>query len=135
LQLKEKRIGQLEAYKASLAKGPKEDKAQGSLMTSLINKIVDNVQIVLNNVHIRYEDNISIPSMPFAFGITLERWDAPPFLNTIKQKKFKYPFTFQRGCTGSICFAPFNLFFFLLSPPSPILRFALHPPQSLGRVC
>jgi len=41
------------------------------LMDSIINKLVENIQITVRDVHIRYEDHISCPS-DFCVGITLE---------------------------------------------------------------
>lgn len=35
-------------------------------------KVVDNVQIFLDNIHVRYEDDVSNPDSPFAFGFTLD---------------------------------------------------------------
>lgn len=35
-------------------------------------KVVDNVQIFLDNIHVRYEDDVSNPESPFAFGFTLD---------------------------------------------------------------
>lgn len=35
-------------------------------------KVVDNVQIFLDNIHVRYEDDVSNPGAPFAFGFTLD---------------------------------------------------------------
>jgi vacuolar protein sorting-associated protein 13A/C len=43
----------------------------------LVTKIVDNLQITIQNIHIRFEDNISHPDgKPFSFGITLEQLSA-----------------------------------------------------------
>ena len=41
------------------------------LMDSIINKLVENIQITVRDVHVRYEDHISCPS-DFCVGITLE---------------------------------------------------------------
>lgn len=41
------------------------------LMDSIINKLVENIQVTVRDVHIRYEDHISCPS-DFCVGITLE---------------------------------------------------------------
>lgn len=35
-------------------------------------KIVDNMQIFIDKIHVRYEDSQSVPGNPFAFGITLD---------------------------------------------------------------
>ncbi|KAG8903923.1 hypothetical protein FRC00_014388, partial [Tulasnella sp. 408] len=37
----------------------------------MIQKIADNLQVCVKNVHIRYEDDVSCPGHPFAAGITL----------------------------------------------------------------
>ena len=49
---------------------PKEDKSFAEKLTA---QIVNNVQIKIGDIHIRYEDNISC-STPFAFGITLSNF-------------------------------------------------------------
>ncbi|EWC44073.1 hypothetical protein DRE_07208 [Drechslerella stenobrocha 248] len=38
--------------------------------------IVDNLQVTIKNIHIRYEDSISAPGHPFALGFTLEEFSA-----------------------------------------------------------
>ncbi|KAK0549054.1 Vacuolar protein sorting-associated protein 13 [Tilletia horrida] len=47
-----------------------------SFTSSLITKIVDNVQITVRNIHIRYEDTLSNPEHPFSAGITLAEFSA-----------------------------------------------------------
>jgi hypothetical protein len=41
------------------------------LMTSVLNKIIDNIQITVREVHVRYEDQLSCPSN-FCIGFSLE---------------------------------------------------------------
>ena len=53
-----------------------EQKKNQSFTQSLVTAIVDNVQVTVKNIHIRYEDSISDPGHPFAAGITLESFDA-----------------------------------------------------------
>ena len=53
-----------------------EQKKSSSFTSSLVTKIVDNVQITVKNIHIRYEDSISAPGHPFALGVTLEEFSA-----------------------------------------------------------
>jgi vacuolar protein sorting-associated protein 13A/C len=53
-----------------------EQQKTQSFTQSFVTAIVDNVQISVKNVHIRYEDSISDPGHPFAAGITLEGFDA-----------------------------------------------------------
>ncbi|KAL1738923.1 N-terminal region of Chorein, a TM vesicle-mediated sorter-domain-containing protein, partial [Schizophyllum fasciatum] len=49
---------------------------QQGLIASLIAKIVNNVQVTVKNIHVRYEDKISMPGRPFAAGITLAGFTA-----------------------------------------------------------
>ena len=51
-----------------------EEKDQG-FMSRLGTKVVDNVQIFIDSVHVRYEDS-QTSEAPFAFGITLEKLHA-----------------------------------------------------------
>lgn len=48
----------------------KDPKANKSFTEKLVAQIINNVQIRIRNVHIRYEDR-STSTIPFAFGITL----------------------------------------------------------------
>ncbi|KAG6336571.1 hypothetical protein ID866_2509 [Astraeus odoratus] len=54
---------------------PSEESPQG-LWTSLTAKIVNNLQVTVKNIHIRYEDKISVPGHPFAAGVTLASFSA-----------------------------------------------------------
>lgn len=53
-----------------------EVKKSQSFTESLVTKIVDNLQVTVKNIHVRYEDSISAPGHPFALGITLEEFSA-----------------------------------------------------------
>ncbi|KAF2739591.1 vacuolar protein sorting-associated protein 13 [Polyplosphaeria fusca] len=53
-----------------------EQQKQQSFTASLVSAIVDNVQVSVKNVHIRYEDSISDPGHPFAIGLTLSELSA-----------------------------------------------------------
>ncbi|KAJ1311503.1 hypothetical protein OPQ81_009990 [Rhizoctonia solani] len=46
------------------------------LIESITGRIVNNVQITVKNIHIRYEDSISVPGHPFSAGITLAGFTA-----------------------------------------------------------
>jgi hypothetical protein len=37
----------------------------------IVTRIVENLQVFVNDIHIRYEDTVSSPN-PFAIGLTLE---------------------------------------------------------------
>lgn len=53
-----------------------EQKKSQSFTASLVSTIVNNLQITVKNIHIRYEDSISAPGHPFAAGLTLEEFSA-----------------------------------------------------------
>ncbi|KAL2157330.1 hypothetical protein VTH06DRAFT_6268 [Thermothelomyces fergusii] len=53
-----------------------EQKRSQSFTESLVTKIVDNLQVTVKNIHVRYEDAISAPGHPFALGFTLEEFSA-----------------------------------------------------------
>ncbi|GAO13444.1 hypothetical protein UVI_02014450 [Ustilaginoidea virens] len=53
-----------------------EQKKNQSFAQSLATKIVDNLQITVKNIHIRYEDSISAPGHPFALGLVLQEFSA-----------------------------------------------------------
>ncbi|KAA1471483.1 DUF1162-domain-containing protein [Dentipellis sp. KUC8613] len=55
---------------------PTEDPQEQGLLASLVAKIVNNLQVTIKNIHIRYEDKISVPGHPFAAGITLAGFSA-----------------------------------------------------------
>jgi hypothetical protein len=50
----------------------KDKKKDDGFFSRMAMKVVDNVQIFLDNIHIRYEDDVSNKESPFAFGITLD---------------------------------------------------------------
>lgn len=49
----------------------KTKQADNSFTEKLVTQIIRNVQIFINNIHIRYEDTISKPGSPMAVGVTL----------------------------------------------------------------
>ncbi|KAI5287454.1 hypothetical protein KEM54_005985, partial [Ascosphaera aggregata] len=54
-----------------------EDQLKNQSFTqSLVNAIVDNLQVVIRNVHVRYEDSIATPGTPFAVGLTIKELSA-----------------------------------------------------------
>ncbi|THH34126.1 hypothetical protein EUX98_g96 [Antrodiella citrinella] len=59
---------------AEEAEGDKQQ-SQG-LLSSLITKIVNNLQVTVKNIHIRYEDKLSVPGHPFSAGVTLAGFTA-----------------------------------------------------------
>ena len=55
---------------------PEEQKKNQSFMDSLITAVVDNLQVSIKNIHIRYEDSIAAPGHPYALGLTLQEFSA-----------------------------------------------------------
>ncbi|KIX05154.1 uncharacterized protein Z518_06026 [Rhinocladiella mackenziei CBS 650.93] len=55
---------------------PEEQQKNQSFTQSLVTAIVDNLQVSIRNVHIRYEDSIATPGHPFAVGLTLKEMSA-----------------------------------------------------------
>ncbi|KAI0047829.1 hypothetical protein FA95DRAFT_1589004 [Auriscalpium vulgare] len=49
---------------------------QQGLIASMIAKIINNLQVTIKNIHIRYEDKLSVPGHPFAAGVTLAGFSA-----------------------------------------------------------
>lgn len=44
--------------------------------TSLVTNIVENLELKIKNVHIRYEDTVTVPMHRFSFGITIDSLQA-----------------------------------------------------------
>lgn len=53
-----------------------DDATQQTWLSAFTQKLIDNVQISVENIHLRYEDSLSTPSHPFAAGITLASFRA-----------------------------------------------------------
>ena len=53
-----------------------EQQKNQSFTESVTTAIVDNLQISVKNIHIRYEDSIATPGHPFALGLTLREFSA-----------------------------------------------------------
>jgi vacuolar protein sorting-associated protein 13A/C len=43
---------------------------------AIISKVIDNLQIHVSNIHVRYEDGLSTPEHPLAAGFTLDEFRA-----------------------------------------------------------
>lgn len=46
--------------------------AAPGFISKLITKILDNLQVHVRGLHVRWEDRVSVPGQPFAAGVTLE---------------------------------------------------------------
>ncbi|KAJ7786305.1 vacuolar protein sorting-associated protein 13 [Mycena metata] len=66
-----------EERRAQAAKAEAYDTQQSQgLLQSLTAKIINNLQVTVKNIHIRYEDKLSVPGHPFAAGVTLAGFTA-----------------------------------------------------------
>ncbi|CAK7230320.1 Vacuolar protein sorting-associated protein 13 [Sporothrix eucalyptigena] len=98
-RLKMEKLDSAELLKERSQEGlsQEEQKKSQSFTQSLVTKIVDNLQISVKNIHIRYEDSISAPGHPFALGVTLEEFSAistdegwrPAFIQAINKSTNK----------------------------------------------
>lgn len=52
--------------------GTEEAPPADTFSEKLITQIIKNVQIRIESIHIRYEDSVTIPNSPFAFGAILK---------------------------------------------------------------
>lgn len=52
------------------------DSQNQNFVSSLVTKVIDNLQVTIKNIHLRYEDNETVPLHPFATGITLAELSA-----------------------------------------------------------
>ncbi|EAZ62765.2 vacuolar sorting [Scheffersomyces stipitis CBS 6054] len=78
LELKKQRLENLEAIQSVTSQAQDGiDTAQNETFTeSLITKIVDNLQVTIKNIHIRYEDDSVLAESPYALGISLNELSA-----------------------------------------------------------
>ncbi|KAG0208228.1 hypothetical protein BGX33_006369 [Mortierella sp. NVP41] len=75
--LKEDRLENAELLSTKPSSGmDDEEKKNATFLNQLITKVVDNLQISINNIHIRYEDKLSDPKHPFSAGLTLSQLSA-----------------------------------------------------------
>ena len=58
--------------------------------TSFIGTIVENLQLKIKDVHIRYEDDVTVPGSPFAAGFTLESLEAQTCDETWTPRYYTY---------------------------------------------
>ena len=48
------------------------DDGGGGFFARLGTRLVDNIELLIRNVHVRYQDSVSRPARPFAFGFVLD---------------------------------------------------------------
>ncbi|KAG0317193.1 hypothetical protein BGZ99_006445, partial [Dissophora globulifera] len=75
--LKEDKLANAELLNTKPAAGmDDEEKKNATFLNQLITKVVDNLQVSINNIHVRYEDKMSDPQHPFSAGLTLSQLSA-----------------------------------------------------------
>ena len=76
--LKMEKLERAELLKERSAENLSQEEQQKnqSFMESLTTAVIDNLQVTIKNIHIRYEDSIAAPGHPFALGLTLKEFSA-----------------------------------------------------------
>lgn len=54
----------------------KKDEGKMSMSKTMQKKVLANLQLYVDKIHVRYEDNTTNPDQPFCFGFTLEKFHA-----------------------------------------------------------
>ncbi|KAH7345058.1 hypothetical protein B0J17DRAFT_763771 [Rhizoctonia solani] len=124
------------------------------LIESITGRIVNNVQITVKNIHIRYEDSISAPGHPFSAGITLAGFTAksvddnwiPTFIQDTRagvhklanleslSVYFNTDMTSMAGLPFAEAMPKFNAGIAHQGKPQPEHQFILKPVTGQGRV-
>ncbi|RUP43863.1 vacuolar protein sorting-associated protein vps13, partial [Jimgerdemannia flammicorona] len=74
-QVKQEKLANAEMLASQQPKSG-EAPENDSFVNQLVTKIVDNLQISINHIHVRYEDCTADPEHPFAAGFTLSELSA-----------------------------------------------------------
>ncbi|MCJ1358957.1 MAG: hypothetical protein MMC33_008957 [Icmadophila ericetorum] len=71
--LKMQKLDRAEDLKEQSTEGRSQEEQQKhqSFMSGVISLVVDNLQISVKNIHVRYEDSTSVPGHPFSIGLKL----------------------------------------------------------------
>lgn len=84
--------------KLSLASKAGSDSKEDSMGKRFLIKVLDNVQVTIKNIHIRYEDAGSQRTTPYSLGITLQeiavnttntQWDKTFYDRNLKENREK----------------------------------------------
>lgn len=76
VKLEKLRTAELLTTSPEANKSPEQQKKDDAQMEGMASRIIDNLQITVKRVHLRYEDRLSVPDRPFAVGITLAGFSA-----------------------------------------------------------
>ncbi|KAI9788366.1 MAG: hypothetical protein M1816_006969 [Peltula sp. TS41687] len=76
--LKMEKLESMEMLKERSGEGLSKEEQQKhqSFTESLVTKVVDNLQVSVKRIHLRYEDTLSAPEHPFSLGLTLGEFSA-----------------------------------------------------------
>lgn len=75
-ELKRRRLETAEMLESPDVQSEQKNKGNEGFVSQLVEKVLNNLQFTMKNIHIRYEDNISDPGHPFSAGITLKELSA-----------------------------------------------------------
>lgn len=75
-QVKQEMLETAELFRSSSASKDNNSAENDSFVSALVTKIIDNLQIVIKNIHVRFEDNKSHHKNQFALGLTLSNLSA-----------------------------------------------------------
>lgn len=103
-----------------------------ALSGSVVAKLVDNIQVIINNIHIRLEDKEEAGRGPLAIGLTVQRCASP--LTRRAHRSLDEPI--RPPLILTLFMDPFIFFlhFFLCAPPFRLFSVSLHsPPMPNGR--
>lgn len=76
LRIKRKKLDNLLLISNQLEFNPDDQLKNQTFTDSLVSKIIDNLQITIKNIHIRYEDFNCYTKNPYSFGFTLDELSA-----------------------------------------------------------
>lgn len=61
---KQEKLSNSEVLRSSGADvSPEEDQRSQGVFESLINRMINNLQVTVRNIHVRYEDSVSVPGV------------------------------------------------------------------------
>lgn len=87
--LKKEKLDELETFLEAKSQELGTDLENETFVESLLTKIVDNLQVTIKNIHVRYEDDSLLTESPYSIGFSLEELSAvstdedwvPSFIN------------------------------------------------------
>ncbi|EDK46335.1 conserved hypothetical protein [Lodderomyces elongisporus NRRL YB-4239] len=74
--VKESKLKEVEEILEAKSEDLGKDLANETFAESLVTKIIDNLQVTIKNIHIRYEDESVLTEQPYTFGASLKELSA-----------------------------------------------------------